>query len=42
MGLDGQLHFLVDLVERVALDDGREVLDEVVLQSGRKEIIQVR
>jgi hypothetical protein len=36
VGLDGQLDFLVDLVERVALDDGREVLDEVVLQSGRK------
>ena len=31
MGLDGKLDLLVDLVEGVALDDGREVLDEVVL-----------
>jgi len=37
MCLDGQLHLLVDLVEGVTLDDGREVLDEVVFQSGSKK-----
>ena len=37
MGLDGQLDLLVDLVEGVALDDGREVLDKVVLKSGTEK-----
>jgi hypothetical protein len=36
VGLDGQLHLLVDLFEGVALDDGREELDKVVLQPGSR------
>lgn len=38
MSLDGQLDLFVDLLEGVALDDGCEVLDEVVFEPETKQI----
>ena len=38
MCFDCDFNLLVDLLERVALDDGREVLDEVVLQPENNRI----